>query len=282
MKVKDINVGSKVILVNSTTINPAFKIIGTVLNIVNDSKLNTPIYVIRYIPCKTLGITNDTVVCTKDEIRIYDAAKDMPYKEKDTVYYINRPYFINNEPYKELIDNKNKIYYNTIVFINYSDHPEDYGVLKQLPISALYPKKKETDKKKTILDIVKNHIGISLYSPIWGNCTLVDIHDNMIKVRVDISSNCRNVTYDGYLESAYRKSGEVILFPSKDNRDWEEFDKQINKQIYYWYIDECGNLVYVEDTNSNIDIKRKESNNYFIDEDVALDRQRKIKEILNN
>lgn len=61
--------------------------------------------------------------------------------------------------------------------------------------------------------------GFHLYSPIFGECKLVLVHndDLTLPIVVEDSDNLRHAfTADG----KYKQEGECILFPSKDNRDW--------------------------------------------------------------
>lgn len=57
-----------------------------------------------------------------------------------------------------------------------------------------------------------------LYSPIFGEGWLSEVGDYLIKV-YDNNANDYNFYHDG----SYVKTGECMLFPSKDNRDWNTF-----------------------------------------------------------
>lgn len=59
-----------------------------------------------------------------------------------------------------------------------------------------------------------------LYSPIFGEGWLSEVGDYLIKV-YDNNANDYNFYHDG----SYVKTGECMLFPSKDNRDWNTFQK---------------------------------------------------------
>ena len=62
--------------------------------------------------------------------------------------------------------------------------------------------------------------GFRLYSPICGGCKLVGVVNNFIKVE-DNDEYIRNFLSDGKLNA----NGECLLFPSKENRDWNTFNK---------------------------------------------------------
>ena len=66
--------------------------------------------------------------------------------------------------------------------------------------------------------------GTQLYSPIFGNVYLNKIVED-IGIHVNIyrpnSSVIEAFMYDG----KYDICGECMLFPSKENRDWENFNK---------------------------------------------------------
>ena len=63
--------------------------------------------------------------------------------------------------------------------------------------------------------------GTKLYSPIFGDCTLVKALDDVIEIRPCASEN----THLFYPDGTYVKSGECLLFPSKEQRDWSLFQK---------------------------------------------------------
>ena len=72
---------------------------------------------------------------------------------------------------------------------------------------------------KNIAEILKDcPEGTKLYSPMCGECTLSEVTDYTIRV-LDSNANYYNFYFNGY----YIKSGECLLFPSKENRDWDMF-----------------------------------------------------------
>lgn len=69
----------------------------------------------------------------------------------------------------------------------------------------------------------KDHL--KFWSPIWGECEYLETHNRsggrpMLKFRT-ASGECRNVTPQGCL--GYKSGGECIIFPSKEDRDWENY-----------------------------------------------------------
>jgi len=72
-----------------------------------------------------------------------------------------------------------------------------------------------------IAEILKNcPKGTKLYSPMWGNVELSRIKpSNYIEITV-LSNNFTNTLYP---DGRYTKEGECMLFPSKEQRDWNEF-----------------------------------------------------------
>lgn len=70
-----------------------------------------------------------------------------------------------------------------------------------------------------IAEILKNvSKGTKLYSPIFGDVTFKDINSLYIEV-LDLSNIVREFYHDG----RFYLNGECMLFPSKDNRDWNTF-----------------------------------------------------------
>lgn len=69
-----------------------------------------------------------------------------------------------------------------------------------------------------IAEILKNcPAGTKLYSPIFGETTLIYVNNNVIKCNT--SDGCRIF----YSEGKYSQDGECVLFPSKEQRDWSKF-----------------------------------------------------------
>lgn len=58
-----------------------------------------------------------------------------------------------------------------------------------------------------------------LYSPIFGDCTLVEVGTNMITVLCCTTA----IRYSFYSDGTYVKNGECMLFPSKEQRNWHKF-----------------------------------------------------------
>lgn len=58
-----------------------------------------------------------------------------------------------------------------------------------------------------------------LYSPIFGDCTLVEVGTSMITVLCCVSA----IRYTFYSDGTYVKNGECMLFPSKEQRNWHKF-----------------------------------------------------------
>ena len=77
-------------------------------------------------------------------------------------------------------------------------------------------------EKFNLLKLLKNvPQGTELYSPIFGECTLIETSDTMIYVRPKEYEKNRECFYS---DGAYFKNGgECLLFPSKYNRDWSTF-----------------------------------------------------------
>lgn len=74
-----------------------------------------------------------------------------------------------------------------------------------------------------IAEILKNcPEGTELYSPIFGECTLKQVFKSNIYVLVkcnnDVALFNKYGQYDNYME-------ECLLFPFKDNRNWNTFKK---------------------------------------------------------
>lgn len=77
-----------------------------------------------------------------------------------------------------------------------------------------------------LIKILKNvPEGTRLYSPLFGNVTLVKVsdvkNDRHIKIRTDGNNH-----YYFRSTGQFYANGECLLFPSKDNRDWNKFNNK--------------------------------------------------------
>ena len=77
---------------------------------------------------------------------------------------------------------------------------------------------------KNIAEILKNYPqGTKLYSPICGECELHMIDNDTITC--SFSKNLYHICFDiyGHYKIAAYKNSECLLFPSKENRNWNNF-----------------------------------------------------------
>ena len=77
------------------------------------------------------------------------------------------------------------------------------------------------EQKLNIAEILKNKpVGIKLYSPIFGDCTLCYIKNETNDICVKtLYGEIRFFDFGG----RYNAGGECLLFPSKEMRDWSKF-----------------------------------------------------------
>lgn len=96
----------------------------------------------------------------------------------------------------------------------------------------------------SIADILMDYPkGAKLYSPLCGEVELIRIDEmaaNPIILRADTNSIFSiQLTENGHFES--EKEGECLIFPSKDNRNWDTAHKRANYEqvLVRAYEDEC-------------------------------------------
>lgn len=78
-----------------------------------------------------------------------------------------------------------------------------------------------------LCEILKEHIGKAFYSRAFGRCQLTDVLDDGIEVNVyNLEAADYNLYYTPDGKLAY--DGEQDFFPSKDQRDWNKWDKENN------------------------------------------------------
>ena len=70
-----------------------------------------------------------------------------------------------------------------------------------------------------IAEILKNlPKGAKLYSPAFGDVIFEEIRQDYIKVKIN------NIIREFYSDGKYYANGECMLFPSRENRDWNTFN----------------------------------------------------------
>lgn len=88
--------------------------------------------------------------------------------------------------------------------------------------------------------------GTKLYSPIYGDVTLDEVFNSMIKVIIS-NNHSRGFFGDG----SYSPYGECVIFPSKDQRDWSKFRLPFKAGDIVMTIDKLTPFIfkeYVDDT----------------------------------
>lgn len=81
-----------------------------------------------------------------------------------------------------------------------------------------------------LCEILKGHEGETFYSPCFGNCRLDDVNNLIYFTSLDTE-----VTFSLRKDGKYSsKQGELMLFPSKDYRDWDKWVEERNKVPKTW------------------------------------------------
>lgn len=77
-----------------------------------------------------------------------------------------------------------------------------------------------------LCEILEDCEGVKLYSPLCGECALYDIGGDVL-TPICVECYSRNGRKFIYFDTngRYFDTGEVLLFPSKDQRDWSKFEK---------------------------------------------------------
>lgn len=92
------------------------------------------------------------------------------------------------------------------------------------------------NKELNLCEILKDcPTGTKLWSPVWGNMTLIRINNESIYPIVLSADGFSNVSLhsDGRMYGV--KESECILFPSKEQRDWSKFkvhEKRFNPKEF--------------------------------------------------
>lgn len=86
------------------------------------------------------------------------------------------------------------------------------------------------EEKINIAEILKDKKnGLRLYSPIFGECTFCYVREETNDICVK-KHNCVKEFFDS--KGLYYNTGEVMLFPSKEMRDWRKFFKKGDVLVY--------------------------------------------------
>ena len=83
-----------------------------------------------------------------------------------------------------------------------------------------------------LCEILKGYEGETFYSPIYGDVT-IDFFEGYIRMWPKSKTAYLPIASNGHHNDNPSK-GEMLLFPSKDQRDWNKWDKENNKTPKTW------------------------------------------------
>lgn len=110
--------------------------------------------------------------------------------------------------------------------------------------------------------ILKGHEGETFYSPLYGNMTFVETRKGYAYPLIfTLKSKDYYLTSDGKFNL---DNAECLIFPSKDQRDWNKWDKENNKKTLKTWNELCL-AAQVEEIEVSTDV-------IFNDNDVMIDR----------
>ena len=82
-----------------------------------------------------------------------------------------------------------------------------------------------------LVEILKNAPkGLELYSPIYGEITLSDVQPCGVYIKCE-SISPKEIMFDEYGRKT--EKGECLLFPSKEHKDWGNWQKVLFKQKHF-------------------------------------------------
>lgn len=114
------------------------------------------------------------------------------------------------------------------------------------------------DLREILKDVPK---GTKLYSPLFGECYLDDVNSRI--ELLDSKNNKVWLYYNGKYNQTY--DGECMLFPSKENRDWNTFCPFKD-----------GDILYVKTPNTEFIFIYKDNDQYNINDYVAYSKSGKL------
>lgn len=127
------------------------------------------------------------------------------------------------------------------------------------------------DNRINIAELLKDCPSIELYSPIFGNVYLCGIRPSLAVIVKTSDNQKEEFLYDG----RFSINGECMLFPSKENRDWNTFQRpfkngdivvttlgniaiiseHIKKELFYIHALMIGDKFYNAE-NTQVSVKR--------------------------
>lgn len=81
-----------------------------------------------------------------------------------------------------------------------------------------------------LLEILKGHEGETFYSPFCGQVILCSVNNTTINCKSKADGNIECITLWGN-GTVYLTDGECMLFPSKDQRDWNKWVEEQNNKV---------------------------------------------------
>lgn len=87
------------------------------------------------------------------------------------------------------------------------------------------------EDKLNLVEILKGHEGETFYSPLFGNVTLVDVDiEYKHPIRVETCEESLEIFFANGLYFYYKES-ECMLFPSKEQRDWNKWIEEQKPKV---------------------------------------------------
>lgn len=112
-----------------------------------------------------------------------------------------------------------------------------------------------------IAEILKDYpSGTILYSPICGECKFISIDNDEYPINVQSGDKA---FYSFTKEGKYIYNGECLLFPSKDNRDWNTMKPKFKKKEHQFtpfekvLVRDCHDKNWVISLFSNINTNQE-------------------------
>ena len=103
----------------------------------------------------------------------------------------------------------------------------------------------ENKNYKTVAEILKDcPEGMELYSPMCGECTFTNVYNGIIHVK---KGDDFILTF--YEKGQYYENGECLLFPSKECRDWNNFEKPFEREDVI--VSQTGNIAIYSHCKTN-------------------------------
>jgi len=107
-----------------------------------------------------------------------------------------------------------------------------------------------------LCELLKGHEGETFYSSLLGEVTLLDIRAENNPI---VIGNKYGITYCLRSDGKFTESGESLIFPSKDQRDWDKWVEEQKLKTWNALVEQGRAKMFIASNLTTLGIKVEES-----------------------